>query len=81
MATANSRRQTLLCSLSASTDILFFRYLQTLRGHLYMLSQSPAGGFQGRSLVVMDKSDSVVTKTLTLPSEKENGVAEDEINT
>lgn len=27
-----------------------------------MLSQSPTGGFQGQSLVVTDKSDSVVTK-------------------
>jgi len=45
-----------------------------------MLNQSPAGGFQGQSWVVMGKSDSVVTKTLTLPSEKENSVARDEIN-
>jgi len=43
-----------------------------------MLSQLPAGGFQGQSLVVMDKSDSVVTKTLTLPSEKENSVTQGE---
>ena len=46
-----------------------------------MLSQSLAGGFQRESLVVTDKSDSVVTKTLTLPSEKQNSVAEDEFNT
>jgi len=30
--TTNGRRQTLLCLLSASTDILFLRYLKTLRG-------------------------------------------------
>ena len=46
-----------------------------------MLSQSLADEFQRESLVVMDKSGAVVTKTLTLPSEKENSVAEDEINT
>jgi hypothetical protein len=45
-----------------------------------MLGQSPTGGFQRQSLVVADKSDSVVTKTLTLPSEKENRAAEGEIN-
>jgi hypothetical protein len=46
-----------------------------------MLSQWLAGEFQRVSLVVMDKSDAVVTKTLTLTSEKENSVAEDEFNT
>ena len=45
-----------------------------------MLSQLLADEFQRESLVVMGKSDSVVTKTLTLPSEKENSVARDEIN-
>ena len=38
-------------------------------------------GFHRESLVVMDKSDTVVTKTLTLPLERENNVAEDEFNT
>ena len=31
-----------------------------------MLSQSPAGGYERLLLVVTDKSDSVVTKRLTL---------------
>jgi hypothetical protein len=46
-----------------------------------MLNQSPAGELQGESLVVADKGDSVVTKTLTLPSEKENSTAQGEFNT
>ena len=46
-----------------------------------MLSQLPAGGFQSESLLVTNKSDSVVTQRLTLSSEKENGTAEDEFNT
>ena len=45
------------------------------------MSQILAGGFHRESLVVMGKSDTVVTKTLTLPSERENRVAEDEFNT
>jgi len=43
--------------------------------------ESLADEFQRESLVVMDKSGAVVTKTLTLPSERENSVTEDEINT
>ena len=46
-----------------------------------MLSQSPAGGFHGESMMVTNKSDSVVTQKLTLSSEKENSTAEDEFNT
>lgn len=46
-----------------------------------MLSQSPPGGFQSESLLVTNKSDSVVTQKLTVSSEKENGAAEDEFNT
>jgi hypothetical protein len=46
-----------------------------------MLSQWLADEFQRVSLVVMDKSGAVVTKTLTLTSEKENSVTEDGFNT
>lgn len=80
-ATTNDRQQTLLCSLSASTDILFFDIFGLQGRHLYMLSQSPAGGFHCESLMVTDKGDSVVTQKLTLSSEKQNGAAENEFNT
>jgi len=46
-----------------------------------MLSQSLSGGFQGGSLVVTDKGDSVVTKKGSRSRRRKKPVAEDEFNT